>query len=137
MKERNGEEKKDRGQKEVRGETKILDKEKDRKAKKQRQKEVAWETGSKEGETDRHQALCLGSPSFPSPPLLLSSPMLNLSLMYSCIPSPNKPSQSTSKCQPSCKVRLHQSSGCQADGAGRRWVSGEGVPGTCQKMPHI
>lgn len=69
MKERNGDGIKDRGQKEVRGETKISDNEKDRKAKEQRQ-EVAWETGSKEGETDRHQALCLGSPFFL---LLLSS----------------------------------------------------------------
>lgn len=64
MKERNREGNKDRGQEEVRGKTKISDRAKDRKTKKQRQKEVAWETGSKEAETDRHQALYLGSPSF-------------------------------------------------------------------------
>lgn len=63
MKERNREGNKDRGQEEVRGKTKISDRETDRKAMKQRQ-EVAWETGSKEAETDRHQALCLGSCSF-------------------------------------------------------------------------
>lgn len=38
----------------------------ERKTEKQgnRQKDVVWETGSIKAEVDRHQALCLGSPSF-------------------------------------------------------------------------